>query len=112
MSKLSDSKILELALNSSDPMIRRMVDKLIFAIKLKHTEEHLLNAYDNYAFHHGIEIHMPTTGEDMSIAVHWKHDDFRIVSFEHMLVTGKTGDLVSGEDTAKVYMTWDQNFKA
>lgn len=111
MSNITESKLLEIALNSSDPLIRKTVDKLIFALKLKYSDEDFLNIYDNYMYHHGINIRMATTGEEMELSVAWKRENFRVVSFEHQMVSGRTGDFVNNEDAAIINLPWDPNFK-
>ena len=112
MIKLTNQKILELALTSSDPCIKATVDKLIFALKLKYSEEEFLNIYDNYVYHHGIKIVMPTTGEDMELSVAWKRESFRVISLEHKVIAGTTGDLVNNEDAATILLSWDAHHKA
>lgn len=109
---ITESKLLEVALNSSDPLIRKTVDKLIFALKLKYTEEDFLNIYDNYVYHHGINIVMPTTGKEMELSVAWKREGFRVISLQHQVMTGTTGDLVNNEDVATVHLSWDAHYKA
>lgn len=110
MSTLTDQKIIELALNSSDPAIRETVDKLIFAIKLKYDKEDLINIYDNYTHHHGIVVKMPCMykeGELHEFSIAWKKEKFTIISMEHQIIQGSTGDFVSGGKAAEVYMPYD-----
>ena len=114
MTTITNQKILELALNSSDPLIKETVDKLIFALKMKYSEDDLINILDNYAYHHSINIQMPCmyaenaiSPEVHTIAVSWKRERFRILSLEHQIIEGTTGDLVCGEEAAQVYLPYD-----
>ena len=110
MSKITDQKILEIALNSSDPAIRQTVDKLIFAIKLKYDKEEFINIYDNYVHHHGIQVTMPCMhgqGKQHEFSVAWKKEKFTIISMEHQIVQGTTGDFVCGEKSANIYLPYD-----
>lgn len=113
MSTISDQKILELALSSSDPTIRQTVDKLIFAIKLKYSEEEFMQIYDNYVHHHGINVTMPCCHKDGKLhefSVAWKKESFSIISMEHQIVRGTTGDLVCGEKCSAVYLPFDRYY--
>ena len=115
MSKISDQKIIELALNSSDPTIRKTVEKLIFAIKLKYDEEEFTHIYDNYEMHHGINVMMPCpcdNGKQHDFSISWKKEKFRIISMEHQIVTGSTGDFVCGQNAATVQLQYDRFYKA
>ncbi len=107
---ITKQKILELALNSSDPLIKQTVDKLIFALKMKHSEEDFVHILDNYAFHYGVNLVLPCEGahqgmHDISIA--WKDCDFRVISLEHQLTAGQAADFVAGQKAAKLYVPYD-----
>jgi len=115
MSTISDQKILELALNSSDPTIKKTVEKLIFAIKLKYDKDDFMHIYDNYELHHGINVTMPCPSEEgkqHEFSIGWKREKFRIISMEHQIVLGTTGDFVCGEEAASVYLPYDRYYKA
>lgn len=114
MSTISDQKILELALNSSDPAIRQTVDKLIFAMKLKYDKEEFMHIYDNYVHHHGILVTMPCMhgeGKQHEFSVAWKKEYFTLISLEHQVVQGRTGDFVCGELAASVQLQYDRFYK-
>jgi hypothetical protein len=108
MSKLTKAKILELALNSSDPFIKETVDKLVFAIKLKYSGDELLHVFDNYTFHHSAVLHFPN-GKEISMA--WRNEDFAIVSIEDRYYRGKAADMVNNEPIAHHYIFAETNYK-
>lgn len=99
MSRITKQKILELALNSSDPLIKNTVDKLIFALKLKYADEDLLHIHHNYEFHHSVVLHIPDShGDKTELSVAWKNEKFAVVSLGHQYYTGTASDMVSGNE--------------
>lgn len=114
--KITKEKILELALNSNDPLIKQTVDKLIFALKMKHSNEDFVHILDNYAYHYGTTICLPCEGanagkggtHDISIA--WKDADYRIISMEHQLISSQAADFVAGEKDSRLYVPYDPIF--
>ena len=108
MSKLTKQKILELALNSSDPLIKDTVDKLVFALKLKHSNDDLQHIFDNYKFHHSAVIHFPD-GKEMSLA--WRNEDFAIITLDEQYYSGKAADMVNDEPTAHHHLLAEVNYQ-
>jgi len=108
MSKLTKAKILELALNSSDPFIRETVDKLVFAVKLKHSKEDLLHIFDNYKFHHAVVLHFPN---DKEVSVAWRNEDFAVISIDDRYYQGKAADMVNNDPIAHHYILSDPHYK-
>ena len=108
MSKLTKAKILELALNSSDPLIKETVDKLVFAIKLKYSGDDLLHVFDNYKFHHAVVLHFPN---DKEISVAWRNEKFVVISMEEQYYQGEAADMVNNEPIAHHYILADPNYK-
>ena len=112
MTKLTNAKILELALNSSDPLIKGTVDKLIFALKLKYVDEDLLHVHHNYEFHHSAVLHIPDySGETIELAVAWKNENFAAISVEHQYYRGKASDMVCGEKPVHHNLLSDMHFE-
>jgi len=110
MTKLTNQKILELALNSSDPLIKGTVDKLILALKVKYSDEDLIHIHDNYTFHHAVVLHIPTVGDPIELSLAWKNDSFSAISIEHEYYAGKAADMVCGEDIAHHYLLEETNY--
>jgi len=112
MTKMTNQKILELALTSSDPLIKQTVDKLIFALKMKYADEDLIHIHDNYMFHHAAVLHIPNEGDTIELSVAWKHENFSAISIEHQYYMGQAADMVCGEDIAHHYLLEDCNYGA
>lgn len=111
MTKMTNQKILELALTSSDPLIKSTVDKLIFALKLKYADEDLLHISDNYKFHHAMVLHVPDTSNNMiQLSVAWKNENFGVVSTNHQYYVGKASDMVCGEKPAQHFLPIETNY--
>ena len=111
--KITKEKILELALNSNDPLIKQTVAKLIFALKMKHSKEDFVHILDNYAYHYGTTICLPCEGANAGkggthdISVAWKDADYRIISMEHQLISSQAADFVAGEKDSRLYVPYD-----
>lgn len=113
MTKITNAKILELALNSSDPLIKGTVDKLIFALKLKYAEDDLIQFHDNYTYHHSAILHIPDySGETIELSLAWKNADFAAVSVEHQYYNGIASDMVCSQKPAHHYLLSDMHFEA
>jgi len=98
MTTLTNQKILELALTSSDPTIRNTVNKLIFALKMKYSAEDLLQFSDIYEFHHSAVLHIPDSNNDViELSIAWKNEKFACVSLGHQWYSGNASDMVRGE---------------
>ena len=111
MSKLTKQKILELALNSSDPLIKNTVDKLVFALKLKYANEELLHIHHNYEYHHSAILHIPdSNGEKIELSIAWKNEKFAVVSHEHQYYTGTASDMVANEKIAHHHVPIEVNY--
>jgi hypothetical protein len=111
MTKLTNQKILELALNSSDPLVKNTVDKLLFALKLRYTEEELLSIHHNYEYHHSVVLHVPDShGEEIELSVGWKNESFAVVSSGHQYYRGTAADMICGEKVAHHYIPLEVNY--
>ena len=113
MTKLTNEKILELALNSSDPLIKGTVEKLIFALKLKYAEEDLLHIHQNYQYHHSVVLHIPDySGNMIELGMAWKNEKFAAISMEHQYYSSTASDMVCNEKPAHHYLLNDTYFEA
>ena len=111
MNKLTNQKILELALTSSDPLIKNTVDKLIFALKLKYSDDEILHITDNYEFHHSVILHIPNyDGDEVELSLAWKNEKFGGVSLGHQYFTGTAGDMVHGAKPTHYHLINDMNY--
>ena len=108
MSNITKQKILELALNSSDPLIKKTVDKLIFALKLKYSDEEFQHMFDNYKFHHSVVLHFPDNKE---ISVAWRNEDFAVITRDEQYYSGKASDMVANEPVAHHHMIAETNYE-
>jgi len=106
MSKLSKHKLLELALDSSDPLIKNTVDKLVFALKLKYADDELAHMIDNYKFHHAAVLHF---ANDKEVSIAWRNEDFAFISMDHQYYQGKASDMVAGDKASHHYIKLDPN---
>lgn len=112
MTKLTNQKILELALTSSDPLIKSTVEKLIFALKLKYAEEELLHIHHNYEYHHSAVLHLPFYDEKtIELSMAWKNERFAVVSIEHQYYAGKASDMICNEKPAHHYILSDMKYE-
>ena len=111
MTKITNQKILELALNSSDPLIKKTVDKLIFALKLKYAEEDIIHIHDNYKYHHSVVLHIPDShGEKIELSVAWQNENFAVVSLGHQFYSGEASDMVCNEKPAHHHIPLEVNY--
>lgn len=113
MTKITNQKILELALTSSDPLIKRIVDKLIFALRLKYADEDLVRIHDTYRYHHYAVLHIHDyNGKPIKLSIAWKNEEFAVVSIEHQYYEGTASDAISGEKASHHQLLNDMAFKA
>ena len=101
MNKVSREQILELALRSSDPLIKATVDKLVFALKLKHADADFTHIIDNYKYHHSTVLHF---ANDKEVSLAWINEDFCFISMDSVYYQGKASDMVAGEPIAHHYI--------